>query len=578
MKKKVERRRRARPRSKKQVDIDFDSPEAKKKMSDILLGGLRMKMLPSHFDEVLPDDDELFEEETSGGTKMADEKEKKKPERKMCNVTCGGDKIVLPDDMDGKEAIEWIKRHMEENERTIAISEVVEAFPADGAWALTNALSQKYGWTSLIPTPGFWGSSPPAMIGVPTDAKGGTVQIPWGRIIIPKVDGFIDTSAMIKDGRWIFAINGEIRRKNEPEVKEIADLTRKFIKEQSLYKGKAIKMNFVEADPRKFNIHAECPGFIDCELIKEEELILNDNVRALIEQALLTPIKKTKLCRKHKVPLKRGVLLEGVYGTGKSLAAYIVAKHAEANGWTFIYLNSVAHLQKAIFFAKQYAPAVVFAEDVDRVLAGERTMEMNEILNTIDGIDTKASEIITVLTTNHIEMINPAMLRPGRLDAIISFETPDSKSVERLIRMYGRELIDPDTKFHEACDKLIGQIPAIIRETVERAKLGAIGRQKSEKDPLKVNAADLDVAAESMLHHVKFMQGRKFDPNNTPLGQILTLLGTSLGQALGSAEIAKEIISLRVQAAEAAKSTNGGHAGPTINADRMKSAAPANAG
>lgn len=509
--------------------------------------------------------------QTKGRKKMADEKDKKPEPRKMCNVTCGGDKIIIPDGMPPEEAMTWIKRHMDENERVIAISEIVEAFPADGAWALTNALSQKYGWTSLIPTPGFFGSSPPAMIGVPTDAKGGTVQIPWGRIQIPKVEGFIDTSATIKDGRWVFVIAGQIKRKNEAEVKEIANLTRQFIKENSLYKGKAIKMNFIEADPMSFNIHQECPSFIDCEAIKEEELILNDNVLALLDQALLTPIKKTKLCRKHKIPLKRGILLEGIYGTGKSLTAYLAAKYCELHGWSFIYLNSVAHLQKAIFFAKQYAPAVVFAEDIDRVVGGERTIEMNEILNTIDGIDTKSSEIITVLTTNHIESINPAMLRPGRLDAIISFETPNQKSVERLIRMYGRDLIDADMKFDTACDKLIGQIPAVIRETVERAKLGAISRQKSEKDPLKLVAADLEVAADGMLHHVKFMQGRKFDPKQTALGQILTLVGSSLGEALGNAEIVKEMINLRVQAAAAEKAANGeAHGGATINGDRLK--------
>lgn len=522
--------------------------------------------------------DLLIEEELSfgfktiepKGSKMADDKEKK--ERKMCNVTVSGDKIILPDGMEPDEAITWIKRHMEENEREIAISEVVEAFPADGAWALTNALSQKYGWTSLIPSPGFWSMNPPQMIGVPTDAKGGTVQVPWGRIQIPKVHGHIDTSATIKDGRWVFVIAGRIKRKNEAEVKEIADLTRQFVKEKSLYKGKAIKMNFMEANPEVFNIHQECPGFIDCDLIKEEELILNDNVLTLIEEALLTPIKKTKICRKHKIPLKRGILLEGIYGTGKSLTAYLAAKCAEQYGWTFIYLNSVAHLQKAIFFAKQYAPAIVFAEDIDRVVAGERTIGMDEILNTIDGIDTKSSEIITVLTTNNITSINPAMLRPGRLDAIISFETPNQKSVERLIRMYGRDLIDKDMKFDAACDKLIGQIPAVIRETVERAKLGAISRQKSEKEPLRLNSIDLENAAEGMLHHVKFMQGRKFDPAQTPLGQILTLLGKSLGEALGSAEIVKEIIKVKVEAEKTANGNGDTHNGPTIQADRLKPA------
>lgn len=485
-------------------------------------------------------------------------------EFKMCNVQVGGDKIVIPDGMTPKEAIDWIKRHEEESERVIAISELVEAFPTDGAHALTKALSQKYGWTSLIPTPGFFGDRPPAMIGVPTDAKGGTCQVPWGRIQIPKVAGYIQTSAIIKDGRWLFMITGEVKRKNEPEVKQIADLTRQLVKDESLYKGKAIKMNFVDADPNAgFNPHQETPSFIDCSQINEAELVLNADVRAQIDTAVLTPIEHTAKCRAHKIPLKRGILLEGPYGTGKSLTAYLTAKYAEKHGWTFIYLNTVAQLQKAIFFAKQYAPAVVFAEDIDRVVAGERTVEIDSILNTIDGIDTKGAEIITVLTTNHIEQINPAMLRPGRLDAIITFKRPDAKSVAQLIRQYGREMVPSDLEFDEICEKMADQIPSVIREMVERAKLASIRRDTNNAEVLRINVNDLSIAADSMLQHVEFMKARKFDARSTPLGAVLEIVGDSLGSALGknlqAAEIGKTLLNIKAEQEKEARG-NGAHA------------------
>lgn len=469
---------------------------------------------------------------------MATAKSKEKEEkaiRKNCSVESHGDKIVLPEGMTEDEGIEWLRRHKEENERVVAVSEVVEAFPADGAYALTTALSEKYGWTSLVPTPSFWGPTPPAMIGIPTDAKGGSVQVPWGRIQIPGVSGHIETSAMIKDGRWLFVIGGEVRRKNEAEVKEIANLTRDIIRTRSMYRGKAIKVKFVHADPRQgFDPRAECPSFIDCSTINEAELILNDKVRAQIDTAILTPIEKTEICRTHKIPLKRGILLEGPYGTGKSLTAYLTAKASERHGWTFIYLSDVGQLQKAIFFAKQYSPAVIFAEDIDRVVTGERTIEMDQILNTIDGIDTKDSEIIVVLTTNHIDRISKAMLRPGRLDAIVSFQKPDAKSVERLVRMYGRDLVPVGLEFPAVCDKMANHIPSVIREMVERAKLAAIRNQDVGKK-LILSAADLDLAADSMLEHVKFMEDRPFDARTTPLGQISDIVAKGLGGALGAA-------------------------------------------
>jgi SpoVK/Ycf46/Vps4 family AAA+-type ATPase len=76
----------------------------------------------------------------------------------------------------------------------------------------------------------------------------------------------------------------------------------------------------------------------------------------------------------HKVPLKRGVLLEGPYGTGKTLTAFVTAKKCVENGWTFIMLDRVAALKEALTFARMYAPAVVFAEDIDRSVEGERTV------------------------------------------------------------------------------------------------------------------------------------------------------------------------------------------------------------
>lgn len=506
---------------------------------------------------------------TQERAKMSEAAKEVAKEYKMCNILVEGDKIILPDGMSHDDAIKWIQRNKEENERVIAINEVVDAFPGDGAYALTKALSELYGWTSLVPIPGFFGSSPPVMVGIPVNAKGDQVSVPFGRIQIPKVDGYLQTSINIKDGRWIFVISGEIRRKHEAEVKRIAVKTREICREHSIYRGKAIRMNFVDADPRNFDFHRDNPVFIDVDKVQEDELILNKKVRDLISTGILTPISHTEQCRKHKIPLKRGILLEGPYGTGKSLTAYLTAKYAEKNGWTFVYLQSAGQLKKALYFAKQYSPAVVFAEDIDRVVTGERSIEMDEILNTIDGVDTKGAEIITILTTNHIDNINPAMLRPGRLDAIISFEKPDADSVALLVRKYGRELIPDDLEFKSVCTKLEGQIPAIIREVVERAKLGAIRRVSEDKaTQLVLNADDLNVAADSMLEHVKFMSGRKFDPLNTQFGQILSILGSSLGDALGKnlayADMFGDALKAKQEQEKAEKANGNGNRGSVL--------------
>jgi transitional endoplasmic reticulum ATPase len=231
---------------------------------------------------------------------------------------------------------------------------------------------------------------------------------------------------------------------------------------------------------------------------------------AQIQTNLFTPIEHTDRCREYHIPLKRGVLLEGPYGTGKTLTAFVTAVKAQQNGWTFILLDKVGGLKKALEFARMYGPAVVFSEDIDRAVTGERSVEMDDILNTIDGIESKGSDIITILTSNHVENINPAMLRPGRLDAVIRVHAPDAQSAEKLIRIYARDMLNSDEDVTEAAKHLEGQIPAVIREAVERAKLYAIGRDPSARG-IRFTGKDLSNSARGMKMHLELLKPKKIE-------------------------------------------------------------------
>jgi transitional endoplasmic reticulum ATPase len=454
---------------------------------------------------------------------MSEEKKSKKRQFKEVGVSFSGTQIVLPEGMDFDEGIKWLERRKIEDEREVVIDERVDAFPLDGAFAFHKAISQKYGFSGLVPTPGFFGPKPPAMVGVAVDVDE-TVQVPWGRLQIPGIDGYLQTLVNHKDGRQVFVIGGVIRQKHKKEVAELAKMTREIVKKESIYRGKAIKITFPELDSNDFDPTSHQPKFLDTRNVAEEELIFSEDVAVLVRDSLFTPIERTDQCRKFKIPLKRGILLEGPYGTGKTLTAYVTAKKAVENGWTFIYLNSVRELQQAIFFAQQYGPAVIFAEDIDQVLKGDRDDEMNQVLNTIDGIDTKSSEVIVVLTTNHVENINPAMLRPGRLDAVVPVRPPDSEAVTRLIKLYARGLISENEDLSEVSTLLHGHIPAVIREVVERSKLSAVSRLKSGEE-LSLTRQDLVIAAKSMKAQVALI-----NPNQTPTPHPMQVLGEAMGR------------------------------------------------
>jgi hypothetical protein len=425
------------------------------------------------------------------------------PVDKHVDVERSGKVIIIPEGMKYGEARVWLSRKEKSEEEMVKVIEEVHAYPLDGALALAKALARTYGWVSQEPTPGFFGPKPPYMVSLPIGPnEGDTVQVPWGAFSIPNVEGQLMTLAAKSGGQPILVIAADVKKKHADAVKQLATLTREIVKTESVYRGKAVIVSFPEDEDEDVNFN-EPPKFFDVSKVVESDLVLPADIDALVRVNLFAPIENTEACRKHRVPLKRGVLMEGPYGVGKTLTANVTAKKANENGWTFIYLKDVRQLDKAVRFGSQYQPAVIFAEDIDRAVSGGRTSEMDTILNTVDGVDSKSSEVMIVLTTNHIENINKAMVRPGRLDAVIPMRAPDVDAVHRLVRLYARGLLDEKEDVMDACRALDGQIPAVVREVVERSKLGAIGRGAKT---LRINGGDLLTAAKSMLAHLALMR------------------------------------------------------------------------
>lgn len=454
---------------------------------------------------------------------------------KDVTVVREGKKVILPEKMTYDEAIEWMKRKKAEDEREVAVHEEIDCFPLDGAVSFHKALAEIYGWTENVPTPGFFGPSPPTMVGVavsPTE----TIQVPWGRVQVPAIDGFLQTG--MAGDQVQFHLNGKVKQKNVADVRKIVDRTKEILRDRSIYRAKAVKIDFawMREDEPDFNPTSNAPHFMDVSGVKPEELIFGDEIQTAIDLGLFVPIEQSASLRKYQIPLKRGILLAGAYGTGKTLCSLVTAKKAVDNGWTFLYLTDVDDLATALTFAKLYSPCVVFAEDVDRVTSGSRSSEIDEILNTLDGVDSKRDEVICVLTTNHLDTINPAMLRPGRLDTLVNVLPPDEDAAQRLLKLYGRGLIAPSTDLRAVAQRLAGKIPAIIRETVERAKIAAIARQARDGTLAEgidghVTEWDLLAAASSMEAHHELLAPRE-DDRRSVADVIADGIGVRIGEAI----------------------------------------------
>lgn len=408
---------------------------------------------------------------------MAKTLEQNEKQVHVADIVKHGEKLIVPEQMKLGDAIDLLKRRQTYEEEEVVVRRTYNVFPWDGAHALMLALTERYGWAAAEATPGFFGSNPPQMLDVQV-GYGQTKKVPWGRFSLPQVEGFVQCSAQKKDGRVSFELVGKVLRKDEPTIELLFDTVEKTLRTNSIYMGKAIKIRFRDNDGDLLEMPE--PEFMNLNGISRDSLVYSDDVQNLIETNLFTPIERVSDCIANDMPVKRGVLLGGPYGTGKTMAATVAAALATNVGVTYVYVPRSDELSDAIQFAKQYSDkaCVIFCEDIDRAVSGERSVKMDDILNILDGIDTKSSRIITVLTTNHLENINPAMLRPGRLDAIIDVTAPDAKAVEKLVRLYGRETISADADLSLVGEALAGTIPAVIAEVVKRAKLHQLQYQK----------------------------------------------------------------------------------------------------
>lgn len=408
------------------------------------------------------------------------------------------------------EAHIWLQRQEEAEEKKVSIFDQIPCYPLDGIVAVMRALKDVYGFASLENAPtGFFGAmEPPMLVQVPL-ATGGYETAPLGRIAIPKWEGGYFDTVLGKDAALI--LRGEIKRKFEPEVKRIIALARQKLKEHSIYKGQpiTIDLSFIEEE-RPFHPINDAPKFIDIKDVEETMLILNDVTAFELSANVFTLIEETEACVRNNIPLKHGCLLMGPYGTGKTLAARVLAKKCVRNGWTFIYLKKAEQLAQALILAQLYAPAVVFGEDIDQVMSGERDGDINEILNTIDGVDTKDKPIITILTTNKPEDIEPAFLRAGRIDTVINLDAPDAKTSIRFVQMFAKNddnhsLLIPGIDLTEAGKELAGFVPSFIAEAVQKAKRFAIHREGNDITG-KVMANDLILAAKALKKHIAMVE------------------------------------------------------------------------
>lgn len=235
-----------------------------------------------------------------------------------------------------------------------------------------------------------------------------------------------------------------------------------------------------------------------------------------IKEAVELPLTHPELYEDVGIKPPKGVILYGEPGTGKTLLAKAVANQTSATFLRVVgseliqkYLGDGPKLVREIFqAAEEMAPSIIFIDEIDAVgtkrydsnSGGEKEIQrtMLELLNQLDGFDTR-SDVKVIMATNKIETLDPALIRPGRIDRKIEFPLPDVKTKRRIFQIHtGKMSLSDDVDLEEfvlSKDELSG---ADIKAICTESGLLALRERR-----MKVSMADLRKAKEKTMYKKK---------------------------------------------------------------------------
>ncbi len=231
-----------------------------------------------------------------------------------------------------------------------------------------------------------------------------------------------------------------------------------------------------------------------------------------VREAVELPLLHPELYEEMGIKPPKGVILYGAPGTGKTLLAKAVANQTSATFLRIVgseliqkYLGDGPRLVRQLFqVAAENAPAIVFIDEIDAIgtkryestSGGEREIQrtMLELLNQLDGFDDRG-DVKVIMATNKIETLDPALIRPGRIDRKVLFENPDTATKKKIFTLHTSKMsLSEDVDLDEFISQKDDLSGADIKAICSEAGLRALRERR-----MRVNMVDFRSARDAVM-------------------------------------------------------------------------------
>ncbi len=221
-----------------------------------------------------------------------------------------------------------------------------------------------------------------------------------------------------------------------------------------------------------------------------------------LKQAVEWPLKNPKAFSEMGIRPPKGILLYGPPGCGKTLLAKAVANESEANFISVkgpellsMYVGESERGVRKIFRkARQVSPVIVFFDEIDSIASvrgnifdsGVGNRVLDQLLTELDGLE-GLKDVVFMAATNRPDLVDQALLRPGRVDKLIEIKAPNAKAREQILKVHAKNVpLSKNVKFKELAKKTEGFSGADLEALVREAALLALEQAKLKKTLVKM--------------------------------------------------------------------------------------------